>query len=337
MFFTIIGAGVIVYGIFYTVVTSLLDSDLYLGFLDKFGKSPRKLKGKVVFITGASSGIGEHTAYALAKHGVKLVLAARRQNELQRVKAQCLALSGGQLEDKDVLVLPMDVLDVSSHQMHFDRAVRHFGTLDILVNNAGRSQRAAWEQIDLDVDKQLFDLNVFSVVNLTRIALHYFNTKGEGHVAVVSSLAGVIGAPYSGSYTGAKHAIHGYFNSLRLEKSSNNIHVTLLCPGPVFTNFLQEAFTEKSGQKLHGSTQPTDKRMTAERCGHLNAVALTNKVSEAWIGKFPVVPVTYVSVYFPILTKLTLKLIGTDRLFKLRDSKDPVEIIKGIKKLILQV
>lgn len=102
----------------------------------------------------------------------------------------------------------MDVLDISSHKRHFDKAVHYFGGVDVLFNNAGRSQRAFWEETDLVVDKQVFDLNCFAVVNLTRVALQHFKRRGHGHVAVCSSLAGVIGAPYSCSYTGSKHAIH---------------------------------------------------------------------------------------------------------------------------------
>lgn len=162
----------------------------------------------MIFITGASSGIGEHTAKALAKHGAKLVLTARRKNELERVKKECIDLSKQQLTDKDILVIPFDITDLASHRNVFQQAVNHFGTVDILVNNAGRSQRALFEYIDMNVDKQMFELNVFAVVNLTRIAVNYFNEKGSGHVAVVSSLAGVFGVPYSATYTATKHAIH---------------------------------------------------------------------------------------------------------------------------------
>lgn len=118
------------------------------------------------------------------------------------------ANSNGQLTADDILVLQMDMLDMNSHKKNFDYAVRYFGAVDILLNNAGRSQRANWEDIDMTVDKQMFDLNVFSVVNLTRIAVKYFKERGYGHVAVTSSLAGVIGAPLSGTYTATKHAIH---------------------------------------------------------------------------------------------------------------------------------
>lgn len=112
------------------------------------------------------------------------------------------------LQDNDVLVITMDVLDYGSHQRHFDYAVRHFGTVDVLVNNAGRSQRAIFEDIHINVDKQMFDLNVFATLNLSRIAIHYFNTKGSGHIAVTSSVAGIIPAPFSATYIGSKHAVH---------------------------------------------------------------------------------------------------------------------------------
>ena len=117
-------------------------------------------------------------------------------------------ISNGLLSSNDVLVLVMDMLDIQSHKAHFDSAIRHFGSIDIVFNNAGRSQRAMWETIDLDIDKQMFELNVFSVINLSRIAVNYFNSKGQGQLAVTSSLAGVQGIPFSATYCGTKHALH---------------------------------------------------------------------------------------------------------------------------------
>lgn len=118
------------------------------------------------------------------------------------------ALSKGKLIKTDILVLPLDVSDIKSHQGLFDEVIEAFGNLDILVNNAGRSQRAIWEDIEIEVDRNLFELNVFGMINLSRIAVKYFLSKGQGHIAVTSSTAGIIGAPFSGSYTASKHAIH---------------------------------------------------------------------------------------------------------------------------------
>lgn len=163
------------------------------------------LKGKVVWITGASSGIGKQLAIELAKNHVKLCISARNVDRLNAVKEECLKQSK-RLQPNDILVLKMDMTEIDAHKRNFDAVIKHFGEIDILVNNAGRSQRANFEDIDLSVDRDVFELDVFSIVNLTRIYVRHF--KGKGHVAVTSSSVGMIAVPNSASYTGAKHAIH---------------------------------------------------------------------------------------------------------------------------------
>ena len=164
-------------------------------------------KNKVVWITGASSGIGEYLAYSLARNGAKLVISGRNAERLEQVKKQCLKMAN--YEDKNVLCLAFDMVDVGTHQDNFNRVIQHFGHLDILVNNAGRSQRANFTEIEYEVDKALFDVNVFSLVNLTRIVVRYFMDNNiKGQVAVTSSTAGLLGVPNSATYTGSKHALH---------------------------------------------------------------------------------------------------------------------------------
>lgn len=102
----------------------------------------------------------------------------------------------------------MDLMDFKTHEKCFQQAVDHFGAVDVLFNNAGRSQRANFDDIDLVVDEQMFNLNVFAVVNMSRIALKHFNKKGRGHIAVTSSIAGIFGVPFSATYTASKHALH---------------------------------------------------------------------------------------------------------------------------------
>uniref|UniRef100_A0A1B0D7C8 Dehydrogenase n=2 Tax=Phlebotomus papatasi TaxID=29031 RepID=A0A1B0D7C8_PHLPP len=158
----------IIYYIINVALWLTLDCDVELFIKSKFGKKLSSLSGKVVWITGASSGIGQSLAHVLAANGAKLVLTARRVPELEKVKEQCLAISGGKLKENDVLTMQMDMVEIDRHEEYFQRVVKHFGTFDILVNNAGRSQRAAWQDIDLTVDRALFDLDVFSAVNLSR-------------------------------------------------------------------------------------------------------------------------------------------------------------------------
>lgn len=167
----------------------------------------------MVWITGASSGIGRALAVTLAKNNVKLCLSARRIDNLQNVKAECLAVSPS-LKPDDILILPIDMLENDRHAEHLDKVVKHFnGQLDVLVNNAGRSQRAQFKDIELSVDREIFELDLFSIINLTRVYVNYVvnNRNGVGHVAVTSSTVGLVAVPNSASYTGAKHAIHVSF------------------------------------------------------------------------------------------------------------------------------
>lgn len=148
-------------------------------------------------------------AKVLAKNGVKLALSARNIRELETTKQECLTLAQGGLRPEDILILPLDMLKFAYHQESFNRVISHFRALDILVNNAGRSQRAEWNKIDINVDRELFELDVFSVIHLSRLAVTYFEQNSiNGQLAVTSSTAGLIGAPNSASYTGAKHALH---------------------------------------------------------------------------------------------------------------------------------
>ncbi|KAK3925775.1 Dehydrogenase/reductase SDR family member 7 [Frankliniella fusca] len=323
-FFALIGLVYILYLLVYLVVLTISDCDLQLAWMERFGHSIDRLRGKVVWITGASSGIGKALAIKLAEHGCKLVLSARNRDELLRVRELCLEsgkIAG--VDAGDILVLKMDMLEYSKHQACLDKVIDHFGRLDILVNNAGRSQRAAWESIETSVDRQVFEINVFSVISLSRVALKQFLEQGSGHLAVTSSIAGVVGVPFSGSYTGSKFAVHGFFESLRTERMTNpELKISLLCPGPVFTNFLSQSFTNKDGEVYGQDTSPTDNRMTAERCAHLFGVALANNLDEAWMAPFPIIPIAYLFTYFPNVARGVAFLMGTKRFHKLRDSRE---------------
>lgn len=166
------------------------------------------LEGKVVWITGASSGIGKYLAIVLAKNNVKICISARRTAELQKVKEECLLVASN-LQPNDILVLPMDMLDIDQHHALFNKVFQHFGAVDVLVNNAGRSQRAQFKDIALKVDQEMFDLDVFSVINLSRVYVnHVADTNGKGHIAITSSSVGLTTVPNSASYTAAKHALH---------------------------------------------------------------------------------------------------------------------------------
>nr|XP_012230443.1 PREDICTED: dehydrogenase/reductase SDR family member 7 [Linepithema humile]XP_012230444.1 PREDICTED: dehydrogenase/reductase SDR family member 7 [Linepithema humile]XP_012230445.1 PREDICTED: dehydrogenase/reductase SDR family member 7 [Linepithema humile]XP_012230446.1 PREDICTED: dehydrogenase/reductase SDR family member 7 [Linepithema humile] len=317
--FAIIGLFIVSYYFVYLILPSILDCDLLLAFSERFGKPVSSLAGKTVWITGASSGIGEHLAYVLAKAGCKLILSARRVAELDRVKRKCLE-ENKHLSDNDVEVYPLDLLNLELHNTAVRHVIDKFGKLDILVNNAGRSQRAQWENIDLTVDKQMFDLNVFSIMSLSRLVVKHFLETGGGHIVVTSSLAGILPVPRSATYCGAKHALHGYFKPMFLEFPDKHIDVTMVCPGPVQTDFLAESFTEKSGEKYGINTDVSKSKVTAERCAFLMGIAIANKLEEVWISRSDSLRMLYLIYCFPNFAKWMIKNLGMKYIMKLRDA-----------------
>lgn len=310
----------ILYWLVYVLLWALLDSNVELRFKEHFGRPISVMRGQVVWITGASSGIGRALAISLAKNGVRLALSARREPELQDVRKDCLEQSAGLLSPNDVLVLPMDMLELATHQQRFDQVLQHFGSIDVLVNNAGRSQRASWEDIVVQVDRDLFELDVFSVMHLSRIVVRHFvkQTGGRGHLAVTSSMAGMCPVPFSATYCAAKHALNAYMLSLKLEHPS--LDISIFAPGPVATNFLREAFTAEHNKKVGKGTENDMKRMSAERCGHLFAVMLANKSLMAWCGNFPLVLLGYI-VQYRSLGKIVMKTLGKSAMAKIREGK----------------
>ncbi|RUS83044.1 hypothetical protein EGW08_009183 [Elysia chlorotica] len=220
----------------WTIILLMSDADVSLVLKEKYGKQPASLSGKIVWLTGASSGIGESMAYCLAESGCKLILSARRKEELDRVKKACLASATNKMKEEDIFVLPLDLVDFESHTQKVQEVLEYFSRVDILINNAGKSQRALWMDVELSVDRMLYEVDVLGPVSLTQALLPHMIERKEGHIAVVSSLAGKSGVSGMRSYCGAKHALQGYFDSLRIEVASDNIDVTIICPGPVFYN-----------------------------------------------------------------------------------------------------
>jgi NADP-dependent 3-hydroxy acid dehydrogenase YdfG len=189
---------------------------------------------KVIWITGASSGIGEGVAMALAKTvvhlgQVKLVLSARRQSELERV-----AIQTG-LPENNILVLPMDMTDTASLPAHVETVQKHFGRIDYVFQNAGVTQRSSVVDTDLSVYRRLMDVNFFGVVALTKAVLPLMIAQGSGHFVVTSSVAGKLATKQRSGYSASKHALHGFFDALRAETYKAGIRVTVVCPGYIRT------------------------------------------------------------------------------------------------------
>ena len=214
-------------------------------------------KNKVVWITGASSGIGKALAIELSQQKVKLILSSRNKEELELVKKQCQNSS-------EIEILPLDLEDYLNVQKKVDKAIALFDKVDILVNNGGISQRSLAKETQIAVDKRIMDVNYLGTVALSKALLPHFIKNKKGHFVVTTSIVGKIGTPLRSSYAASKHALHGFFDSLRAEQYKNNIIVTLVCPGFVNTNISLNALTgDGSPQEKNGySNQKRNKART---------------------------------------------------------------------------
>ena len=193
-------------------------------------------KNKVVWVTGASSGIGRATAIALSNKGAKIIISGRHANRLLDTKKACF-------NEKDVHIIPFDLAKYSSINHFVNQAIGIFGYIDILINNGGISQRSLAEETSIKVDEQIMKVNYLGTVALTKALLPHFIERKSGRFVVVTSVTGKIGTPLRSSYAASKHALHGFFDSLRAEVYKYNIKVTLICPGFVQTYVSKNALT----------------------------------------------------------------------------------------------
>ncbi len=193
-------------------------------------------KTKVVWITGASSGIGAELARQYSNLGVKLILSSRRAELLGQVKSNCCY-------PENIKILPFDLIDFKSVSELVKSAYELFGTIDILINNAGISQRSLIINTDFEVYKRLIEINYLGQVAISNAILPYFIKQGGGSFAIISSVMGKYSSPYRSGYAAAKHALHGFFDTLRMEHQNDNIFVTIICPGFVNTSISKNSLT----------------------------------------------------------------------------------------------
>ena len=214
-------------------------------------------KNKVVWITGASSGIGKALTRQFSKEGSRLILSARREAELEKVKHSC------ERNDEDILVLPLDLANHKEMPEKVQLALNHFGQIDALINNGGISQRSLLIDTDFEVYKKLINVDYLGTVALTKALLPTFVKQKSGHYAVVTSLMGKFASPLRSGYCGAKHALHGFFDALRMEHEKDNIKVTIICPGFIQTNVSVNALVgdgsaQKTMDKATGAGMPAE-------------------------------------------------------------------------------
>jgi short-subunit dehydrogenase len=216
-------------------------------------------KNKVVWITGASSGIGEAAAFEFAKHGAKLILSARRESELMRVAKNCF------LPEENFLILPFDLNEISSFSLLTDKVISKFGRIDYLFNNGGFSQRSEAINTPLDIDRKIMEVNYFANISLSKAVLPFMIKQNSGHIIVISSIAGKFGFYLRSSYSAAKHALNGFYESLRLENEKKGIKILIVSPGKIKTNISINAISE-DGNKHNKIDESHVNCMSAEEC-----------------------------------------------------------------------
>jgi dehydrogenase/reductase SDR family member 7B len=234
-------------------------------------------KEKIVWITGASSGIGEALAYEFAKEGSILILSSRRKEELEKVAQSCNSLGGKSF------VFPLDLSDQSVVEEVADKVLSAFGHIDILVNNGGISQRSLVIETPVEVDRRIMEIDYFSGVILTKKVLPAMVERGYGHFIVISSITGKFGFTLRSAYAAAKHALHGFYESVWAELHSKGIHVTMVCPGRIHTNISMSALT-KSGQP-HGIMDHAQAGgISAEQCAQKIMKGVKKQKIEVYIA-----------------------------------------------------
>lgn len=249
-------------------------------------------KNKIIWITGASSGIGQELCTQLANHNATIILSARNSETLQTIKS---SLKNSHTH----LVLPLDLENQSSFQSSFEQIIKQYGKLDILFNNGGVSQRAEASETDIEVDRKIMEINYFGNIALSKIVLKHFQDKKSGHIVVTSSIAGKFGFYLRSAYSASKHALHGYYESVALENIKHNVFITLLCPGkintPISTNALRG-----DGVKHNIMDHNQETGMPVEVCVKQILKAVSDKKREVLIGNKEILAV-YIKRFLPNL------------------------------------
>lgn len=235
-------------------------------------------KDKVIWLTGGSSGIGEALAYALLKKRATVIISSEDHEGLVRVQNNCDPESRSRCH-----VVCFDLTEMGDIDTIVRDQVDRFGRIDILVNISGISQRSLIRETPMEVYRKIMEINYFGTIAFTKAVLPYMIARGGGHILATSSIVGKFGFPLRSAYSSAKHALHGFFETLRIETMKENIRVTLLVPGRIQTNISLHALT-KDG-KGHGKMDAGQATgITAEKAARQIICAIRKNKKEALIG-----------------------------------------------------
>jgi len=253
-----------------------------------------RFRDKFVWITGASSGIGEALAVAWSREGATLVLSARNAAELERVRKACV-------DPQKHLVLPLDLTDTHA----IDDAAKQVPVVDVLVHSGGVSQRSFAAETGLETDRAIMNLNYFGTVALTKAVLPSMLVRKSGHIVPITSVIGYVGIPTRSAYAASKHALHGFFESLRAETARDGIAITIVVPGYVRTKVSENAL--RGDGTPHGKLDETHaKAVLPEQIAPRIIDAVAKKKPEVRVGGKEIWAVS-LRRFFPGVTRRILR------------------------------
>jgi short-subunit dehydrogenase len=261
-------------------------------------------KDTVVWITGASSGIGEAMTNEVISKGARVIISSRRPEELERVKAASTS-------PHNISILTLDLADADSLPKKAKEAEAIYGRIDVLINNGGISQRDKAINTSLDVDRRLMEINYFGTIALSKAVTPQMVKNGKGHHVVITSAVGIISTPLRSSYAASKHALHGFYDSFRAEHHADGLKVTIALPGFIKTNISINALTgDGSQQGTMDNAQANG--MTAEECARQIIRAVEKNTEEVYIGGLKEVAGIYFKRFFPgLFSRIVRKMAVT--------------------------
>jgi short-subunit dehydrogenase len=260
-----------------------------------------KFEKKTVWITGASSGIGEACAYLFAIEKANLILTATRTDALKIIQDKCIGLGG------HCKILPFDLSVIDNIPTLVADAFNCFGGIDVLYNNAGISQRGLTADTVFEVDKKIMDVNFFAPVFITKLVLPEMLKNGNGTIAVTSSIAGKFGFPLRSAYSASKHALYGFFETLQAEYHNQNIRVVMVCPGFVNTNISMNAL-ENDGKRHAKLDAGQAGGITAEKAAKKIVNGIYKQKPEILVGGKELIMV-YIKRFTPSLSRILARKI----------------------------
>ncbi len=249
--------------------------------------------GKVAWITGASSGIGEAMVYEFAARGAKVIISSNDLPGLERVKKACSSKSGM------IICVPFDLSDTSGIEKLVEQQINITGKIDYLLNIGGISQRSKIDETPLWLDRKIFEINYFGTIALSKAVLPYMMSKKSGHILATSSISGRFGFPLRSAYSASKQALHGFFETLFLENKANNIRTSVIIPGRVSTNISLHAL-DSEGNEFGKMDGVLAKGLPPEKAARIIIRGIINNKREILVGRSELI-ILYIRRIWPWL------------------------------------